>query len=162
MTEPTPHPTWLPALRRYLGAIALLDIVWETLQLPLYTIWTLGSLRDQVVAVLHCTAGDVLIALSTLIGALIVAGGSEWPRQGRIRVSLLTVVAGVAYTVFSEWLNTEVRQSWAYSALMPVIPPFGTGLSPLLQWVIVPSIALAWAPRGVSLPSARSASDETE
>jgi hypothetical protein len=30
------------------------------------------------------------------------------------------VLAGcVAYTIFSEWLNTAVRQGWAYSPLMP-------------------------------------------
>jgi len=49
----------------------------------------------------------------------------------------------VAYTIFSEWLNTAVRQSWAYSPLMPVLPIMGTGLAPLLQWIVVPSTALA-------------------
>jgi len=35
-----------------------------------------------------------------------------------------------------------VRQSWAYSPLMPVLPVTGTGLAPLLQWIVVPSTAL--------------------
>ena len=30
---------------------------------------------------------------------------------------------------------------------MPVIPPLGTGLSPLLQWLIVPGIGLLYAGR---------------
>jgi len=49
---------------------------------------------------------------------------------------------GVAYTIFSEWLNVEIRRSWSYTAAMPVLPWLGTGLTPLLQWVIVPGLAL--------------------
>ena len=133
----------------------MLDLVWEALQLPLYTIWTMGSRRDQIVAVLHCTGGDILIALTTLFGALTVAGNPGWPHRGASRVAVLTIAAGVAYTVFSEWLNTDLRQSWAYSALMPTVPPLGTGLSPLLQWVVVPSVVLAWAGRQPSLARCR-------
>ena len=35
---------------------------------------------------------------------------------------------------------------------MPVIPPLGTGLAPLLQWLIVPGTALFYVGRKVSLP----------
>jgi len=56
---------------------------------------------------------------------------------------LMTVVLGVAYTIFSEWLNVEVWNDWSYSAIMPVLPWFGTGLAPVLQWVIVPGLAFA-------------------
>ena len=45
------------------------------------------------------------------------------------------------YTIFSEWLNTSVRGSWTYSDLMPVVPVIGTGLAPLLQWCVVPTLA---------------------
>jgi len=45
--------------------------------------------------------------------------------------------------VFSEWLNVEVRATWTYTDQMPVLPPLGTGLTPLLQWLIVPT--LTWA-----------------
>jgi len=63
-------------------------------------------------------------------------------------VAVLTLVIGFTYTVFSEWLNTEVRGSWAYADIMPVLPVIGTGLTPLLQWIVVPIFALRWARRG--------------
>ena len=85
---------------------------------------------------------DLPIALAVLAGALVVVGNSAWPIQRSGRVVAVTMTAGLAYTVFSEWLNTEVRRSWAYSDLMPVLPPLGTGLSPLLQWLVVPAAAL--------------------
>ena len=60
---------------------------------------------------------------------------------------MLAVAFGIAYTIYSEWLNTTVRQSWAHSPLMPVLPLIGTGLSPILQWLVVPSLALTLATR---------------
>ena len=120
---------------------------WEIAQLPLYTIWSEGTAGSRAFAVLHCTAGDLLIALSLLAGALIVAGDPVWPGRRFGRVAALTLLGGLIYTVFSEWLNVEVRRSWAYSDLMPVLPPFGTGLSPMLQWIVVPTVALWMARR---------------
>lgn len=51
----------------------------------------------------------------------------------------------LGYTVFSEWLNTSVRASWAYSDLMPVIPVVDLGLSPLAQWIVIPLAGFSWA-----------------
>lgn len=140
-----PGAGWLAALRAYLAVTLVLNLVWETVQLPLYTIWNEGTAGSRASAVLHCTAGDVLIALAVLAGALVVVGNSAWPTQRAGRVAAMTMLAGLIYTVFSEWLNVEVRRSWAYSGLMPVLPPLGTGLSPVLQWLMVPAAALWWA-----------------
>jgi predicted benzoate:H+ symporter BenE len=133
---------WLQGLRVYLGVMAIGNLVWETLHLPLYTIWTTGTAREQAFAVVHCTLGDLLIALSALTLALVVAGDPDWPRQRFWQVAFLAVILGLAYTLFSEWLNV-VRSSWAYSNRMPVIALFDLkiGLSPLLQWVVVPAAA---------------------
>jgi hypothetical protein len=131
----------------YLGVSAVAHLAWETLELPLYTIWSSGTLREKAFAVVHCTAGDVLIALSTLAIALIAIGTANWPVEGFQRVLILTLILGVGYTIFSEWLNIVIRASWAYSSLMPVVPVINTGLSPLMQWVIVPNLALFFAKR---------------
>ena len=140
----TVHSNWLSGLRRYLMVTTIANLFWETAHLPLYTIWTDGTLRENVFAVLHCTGGDVLIALSAWAFAVLLAGRPCWPIEGTWRVAVLTVMAGFAYTLFSEWLNTAVRQSWTYSPWMPVLPGLGTGLSPALQWLVIPSLAL-WA-----------------
>ena len=57
-------------------------------------------------------------------------------------MAFVTLGTGVAYTIFSEWLNIVVRQSWAYSEAMPVVPLIGVGLSPLLQWLVIPGVAM--------------------
>lgn len=133
---------WLPALRRYLAVGAAGHLLWEALQLPLYTIWTEGTAAEIAFAALHCTAGDVLIALATLMGALILAGTPRWPVERFAAIAVLTLLFGVGYTVYSEWLNVNVRGSWAYAPSMPTIPPLGTGLTPVLQWVAIPILAL--------------------
>ena len=144
----TRHPDWLRALRRYLAVSALGNAIWEIAQLPLYTVWREGTPRDKLVALSHCAAGDILIAVSTWALACVIAGDPGWPGEGPRRVAVLTVAFGLAYTGFSEWLNTAVRQTWEYSELMPVVPGLGLGLSPLLQWLAVPSLALWAAGRG--------------
>ena len=140
-------PEWPRALRVYLGTIALGDLAWEAAHLPLYTIWRTGTPGEKAFAVVHCTGGDLLIALACLALALVIVGEPAWPTLGHRRVAALTIGFGAAYTVFSEWLNVVVRQTWAYSDLMPIVPVIGTGLSPLLQWVAVPLLALHFARR---------------
>lgn len=145
------EPGWLNALRRYLIAMAVGNLIWEFAHMPLYTLWENGTPREIAFAALHCTGGDVLIAASALLAALIVFGSSQWPEANYRFVGLATVLTGLGYTVFSEWLNIEVREAWAYSDLMPVIPVIGAGLSPILQWIVLPIFALRWAvPRKIS------------
>ena len=59
-----------------------------------------------------------------------------------MRIIGLTTLLGVCYTVFSEWLNVFVREGWAYTDWMPVLPLLGTGLTPVLQWLLLPGLAL--------------------
>lgn len=141
-----PSPDWLKAIRVYVAVVAIWNLLWEATHLPLYTIWTTGTLREKVFAVVHCTGGDLLIAVSALLLALCLIGDRAWPNVQFWPVALLTAGFGVTYTVFSEWLNLVVRQSWAYSELMPVLPWLGTGLSPLMQWIAIP-IATLWLAR---------------
>ncbi|NND00660.1 MAG: hypothetical protein HKN85_10805 [Gammaproteobacteria bacterium] len=138
---------WLSVLKRYILFVALANLGWEFLQLPLYTIWESGTYSEIVFAAVHCTGGDILIALSAIVMALFLAGNSEWPIVGFKRVMIVTIVFGLGYTIFSEWLNIEVRKAWAYSDLMPVVPIINTGLSPIVQWILIPAAGFNWSLR---------------
>ena len=134
---------WLQSARIFLGVSAVGHVIWEILQLPLYVIWTTGTGHEITFAIIHCVVGDLIIATLSLVAALICFGNPAWPRERFIQVMAATLAIGVGYTVYSEWLNTTVRKAWAYSALMPTLPMLGTGLSPLLQWFIVPMFGFA-------------------
>src|SRR4051794_15106882 len=103
-----PQLSWLTAVRCYLVAVSLGNLLWETAQLPLYTLWRTGTPATIAVAVLHCTAGDVLIAISALLMALVICGAPGWPCAGFVRVTVAAVVLGIGYTVYSEYINTVV------------------------------------------------------
>lgn len=130
--------------RGYIPWLGGLSLAWEIAHLPLYTLWREAGWSYMAFAVAHCTVGDMLIGMACLALALLAA------RQGPIvqwkwpRIALGTGALGVSYTAFSEWLNVYQLQSWSYSARMPVVQIFGVelGLSPLLQWLVVPSLAL--------------------
>jgi len=137
--EPSPH--WLKAVRTYLTMIAVGNLVWEAAQLSLYTIWYEGSRNQQLIALFHGTVGDLFISAATLMASLAVFGDRRWPTYGFWRVAISTFLLGLGYTIYSEWMNVAVRHTWAYSKLMPTLPPLGTGLSPLLEWIVVPVLA---------------------
>lgn len=146
------EPTWLRTLRAYLATLVPLMLAWEVAQLPLYTIWRDGSADEIAFAVIHCTGGDALIGMGSLGTALLVAGAPGWPRERFATVMVVAVATGVGATVYLEWLNVEVRRAWAYAEAMPRIPPLGTGLSPVLQWLILPPMALLAARRAAGTP----------
>lgn len=140
---------WLASLRHYLIFLVFANLVWELAQLPLYTIWTDASPAYIAFAALHCTAGDLLIGAGSLLGALLIVGHPRWPAQRFWPVAIWTIAAGFAYTMFSEFYNTQVRASWSYRDFMPTLPWIGVGLSPLAQWIVVPGAAFLWLRRGM-------------
>lgn len=45
-------------------------------------------------------------------------------------------------TIVMERLATQVLHRWAYAETMPLVPILGIGLSPLLQWLLLPPLVL--------------------
>ena len=140
---------WHTSLRRFFLVTAFGHLVWEFAHMPLYTLWETGTRNQIVFAAVHCTGGDLLIASATLMVALLLFGNNQWPSETFGAVTLSMIILGIGYTVFSEWLNIVIRQSWAYSEAMPIVPVLDVGLSPLLQWIVVPSAPIWWARRAV-------------
>ena len=92
---------------------------------------------------MHQRVGEVLIATVALVAALAAVGSPAWPNENVVSVAITVIVAATGYTAYSEYVNTSVRKSWAYTEWMPTLPWLGTGLAPLAQWLVVPVLALA-------------------
>ena len=137
-------PAAYRVIARYAAAAAIGNLIWEVLQLPLYSLWRTASPAYLVFAVFHCWVGDLLIAAASL-GLGIAVAGRRWPSCSYARVTVAALVFGLAYTVFSEWLNVAVHSNWSYAPAMPRLPPLGTGLAPLLQWIVIPGAAFILA-----------------
>ena len=146
--------SWRFILRAYLPRLLVGNFIWEIAQLPLYTLWESAYLKPIIFAVIHCTAGDVLIGASAVIGALLLLRApcrKDWHTK---RIVALTIGIGLAYTTLSEQFNLA-QGNWAYAAAMPVVPWLEVGLAPLLQWLLVPAAAWWCANQTSSLHSAR-------
>lgn len=161
--QPTRHwsrdrATWKLIAFRYVPLLGALNLFWEIAHLPLYTLWNEGSPAFIAFSVIHCTLGDVAIGTLALLLALIATRARVVETWSGRQLALFLVVPSVGYTALSEWINTVARGSWAYTALMPVIDLGGVeiGLSPLLQWLVIPPVAL-WLARRRPLNSLQSA-----
>ena len=134
-----------PATLRILARVGLwsalafvLNLVWEIAHVRLYTIWMETDGPGIAWAVLHCSLGDVVIALAMFALAGIVLWRMDWPMSQPLTGGAILVIGALAYTAWSEWHNVYRAGSWGYAASMPTI--FGIGLSPLLQWLILPPL----------------------
>ncbi len=116
----------------------LLNLAWEIAQVTLYTIWTEADGMGVAWALLHCSIGAVLIALAMFALAGIILRRADWPASRPWAGGTIVAIGALAYTAWSEWYNVYRAGSWGYTASMPLI--FGIGVSPLLQWLILPPV----------------------
>lgn len=115
-----------------------LNLVWEIAHVRLYTIWDDAKRMTIAWSLVHCTLGDVVIALTMFTLAGIVLRQTNWPESSPWAGGAIVTTGATAFTAWSEWYNVYKIGSWDYTASMPTI--LGIGLSPLLQWLILPPI----------------------
>ncbi len=115
-----------------------LNLAWEIAHVRLYTLWAEADGLTVAWSVFHCTLGDVLIAFALFALAGMALRRADWPASRPWTGSAMVVTGAMAYTAWSEWYNVYRAGSWGYSASMPLI--FGIGVSPLLQWLILPPV----------------------
>jgi hypothetical protein len=116
----------------------VLNMAWEIAQVRLYSIWAEADLLSVAWALLHCSVGDVLIALAMFVLTGTALRRVDWPASRPWAGGVIFVAGALAYTAWSEWYNVYRAGSWSYAASMPLV--FGIGLSPLLQWLILPPV----------------------
>ena len=115
-----------------------LNLAWEIAHVRLYTLWVEADGLVVAWSLFHCTVGDVLIALALFALTGMVLRESDWPVSRQWAGGAMVASGAMAYTAWSEWYNVYRAGSWGYAASMPLI--FGIGLSPLLQWLILPPV----------------------
>ena len=115
-----------------------LNLGWEIAHVRLYTIWADADGMGVAWALVHCTLGDVVIALAMFALAGIVLRRADWPASRPGTGGAIVVIGAMAFTAWSEWYNVYRAVNWGYTASMPMI--LGIGLSPLLQWLILPPV----------------------
>jgi hypothetical protein len=136
-----------PTARGYLARAGLwsalafaLNLTWEIAHVRLYTIWAAAAGTSVAWAVAHCSLGDVVIALAMFVLAGVAMAGTDWPASRPWAGGAIVVIGALAFTAWSEWYNVYRVGRWSYASSMPLV--FGIGLSPLLQWLILPPLMI--------------------
>lgn len=124
----------------------LLHFVWEFLQAPTYAGMAEMKHWEGIKLCTSATFGDVGFALMAFWATSLLARSRFWIFDPAAMQVLLFLAVGLGLTVGFEYYYTNISLRWTYSELMPLVPPFGTGLSPLLQWAIIPTLVL-WLSR---------------
>lgn len=140
-TGPVCWPEWPLA-----GFGILLHFAWEMMQVPWFEGMTEASHGAVVWLCTRATLGDVVIGLAAFWIACVVAGDRQWIVQGRRTPLLVMLFTGVVVTLAFEWLATGPLERWQYAEPMPIIPIVGVGLTPLLQWLLLPPL-IVWLSR---------------
>lgn len=116
----------------------VLNLTWEIADVRLYTIWARADGMSVTWALLHCSLGDVVIALAMFALAGIVLWCADWPASRPWVGGVILVIGAMGCTAGSEWYNVYRAGNWSYTASMPMV--VGIGLSPLLQWLLLPPV----------------------
>ena len=124
----------------------LLHFVWEFVQVPAFAGMAEMGHWQAIKLCLSATIGDVGFALTAFWVASLAARSRDWVLEPRKLPLGLFLAVGILLTIGFEYYYTNVSLRWGYSELMPLVPPFGTGLTPILQWLIIPPLVV-WLTR---------------
>lgn len=121
----------------------LLHFVWEMLSVAFYTGMMEQAHGDGVRCCLQATLGDMVIALAAY-AVVALRIGRAWLTRSAPGGVLGYLGVSLGITVIFEYVSVYQLARWSYAPAMPVVA--GIGVLPLLQWIILPLLAL-WLTR---------------
>ena len=115
----------------------ILNFVWELAQMPLYknAPYDLAHIAFCALA----TVADVIMVLLIYFCFALIYKNPLWvERLTAFRIFLLMLVGGLG-AILAELRHLSAG-NWAYDDDMPIIPIVNVGLSPLLQFMLLPAL----------------------
>ncbi|MCC3154938.1 hypothetical protein Q3A66_17335 [Hymenobacter sp. BT770] len=143
-----------PVFRRFVGTGAvlafLLNYAWELSHCTLYQ----GISYDlpHVAFLALASLADTIMAGLLYFGFALVYRNGLWARHLPAERIFWLVVAGGTGAILSEVAHLAAG-NWAYATRMPIIPGIGVGLTPVLQFMVLPVLIYSLSAR-FTAPSA--------
>lgn len=125
----------------------LLNFVWEFWQIPFYQDLSTASHWQATQVCSLAAVGDAAIMLLSFWVVSAVARRRSWVLGPSAMQVVIFTMTGTVVTVIVEWVATEQLRMWAYAEQIPTLPLLGTGLLPLLQWLILSPLVLWFVQR---------------
>ena len=115
----------------------ILNEVWELVQMPLYKqpIYKMGHIAFCTLAAL----ADMIMVLLLYLSFAFIYKNPFWIAQRNYFKIFVVMLTGAVGAVLSEKRHLRIG-SWAYDQSMPIVPFVNVGLSPLLQFFLLPVI----------------------
>ena len=127
-------------LNRFIVMITIVAFVlnfsWELMQMPLYD--NSSFIINHITFCALGSGADAIMVLLIYFGLAVIFKNPLWiyPLKWQ-RVVLVILIGGIG-AILSEIRHLSLG-NWAYSDLMPLIPVLNVGLSPVLQFMILPT-----------------------
>lgn len=113
----------------------LQNFAWELIQVPLYF-----PSEYSVAHIAFCTLAslaDVIMVLLLYFAFGFIFGNPFWIAHLNWKRSIIVIFVGGAGAVLAEARHLSLG-TWAYADSMPIIPLINVGISPVLQFMILP------------------------
>ncbi|WP_411275492.1 hypothetical protein [Daejeonella sp.] len=112
-----------------------LNLVWELLQGPLYFGYNYDAQHITFCALASVADANMVVLL--YFALTLIYKNVFWIRELTVkRILLIMVIGGIGAIIFE--LRHIMAGSWVYSDSMPIIPYTSVGLSPVLQFTLLP------------------------
>ena len=115
----------------------LFNVAWEILQIPLFK----GGVYEwqHILFCVLASVADVIMVLLIYFGFALIYKNILWIKELNIKRILLLILTGGAGAVLAELWHLSIG-TWSYADAMPMIPIVDVGLSPVLQFMILPML----------------------
>lgn len=115
----------------------LLNFIWEMLQMPLYK-----NMPLNIKSIVYCglaSLADVIMVVLLYYGFALIYKDAFWTKDLNVQRIVLLMLIGCVGAILAE-LRHLSSGNWSYAETMPVIPIVNVGLSPVLQFMILPVV----------------------
>ena len=130
-------PIALNRMIRIILALAfVLDFLWEMAQMPLFKNMPFTGRTTLFCAL--ATIADCIMVLLLYLGFGLIYKDPMWFRKPDILPVLFLIIAGGVGAVLAERQHL-FEGNWAYNSYMPLVPVVDVGLSPILQFMVLPA-----------------------
>ena len=127
--------------RRFIGLVAvlafLLNFAWELGHCPLYKGCGYGFAHVSFLAL--ASLADAILAVLLYFGFALIYRNGMWAHPLTARRIFWLMVVGGTGAVVSEVAHLAAG-NWAYTDGMPLIPGIGVGVTPVLQFAVLPVV----------------------
>nr|MBC7611838.1 hypothetical protein [Pseudopedobacter sp.] len=129
-------------------AALILNAVWEVLQIPLYVGGTYSW--SHILFCLLASLADAIMVMLIFFGFAMIYKNALWIQNLNLSRSVFLILTGGVGAVLAETRHLSIG-TWSYAETMPLIPIINVGLSPVLQFMILPLLIYVFSFKMVML-----------